>query len=428
MSLNQTPSKAIAHLATHASTLLLATVTSTLLLGSCGSRTENNPTDPSPQEKSESEMRSPEAKKKTPLTVRSLRRLSATEIEAIKPIEQKTGRFAECGVEEYQQRVDALCGVQEYHLRSSRACAAIVKEDAQFGAAEYRLSTGEPCGAAEYFSKPDEACGVDKEEFWSQWDQSCPSGYASGSWFSALSNTETRIHRVSWTDIRAQTRHLCLRATPKTCALPQFGVKQFNSCRNPAFGVERYNAGVVGFEACRSESHGVESYKTCRHETFGVDKHKSCSLYLTQPELDGYLKAQSDVLPALGSSMIDSAAIFYSNAGKQKALACLVKEIVENPQQQALAEDLKNRYFILTDRFWSEAEAQECARGFVEIDNAECADNDVGITCTALSSFRKLRNAMLTTRKNLTLLSEEARNRGNAAAAEAVNDLLRAAR
>lgn len=421
MFLNHNPSATIA---------LLSSLASTLVLAGCGGRSENSLSQPNPQPEAQTEndSRTPEKKRKTPGSTRSLRRLSATEIEAIKPIEQKTGRFAECGVEEYQERADALCGVQSYHLRSSSACAPIIKEDAQFGAAEFRMGKGEACGVAEYFSKPDEACGVEREEFWSEWDESCPVGYAGGSLFAVLSNTETRVHRVSWSDIRVQTRHRCLRSTPKTCALPQFGVKEFNSCRHSSFGVERFNSGTVGFETCRSESHGVESYNSCRHETFGVEKYKSCKLYMTQPELDGYLKAQSDVLPALSSSMIDSAAIFYSNAGKQKALACLVKEIVDNPQQQELADDLKNRYFILTDRFWSEAEAQECARGFVEIDNAECADNDVGITCTALRSFRNIRGALLTTRKNLTLLSQEARERGNTAAAEAVGDLLKAAR
>jgi len=421
MFLNHTPSATIA---------LLTSLASTLFLAGCGGRGENHLAQPQPKPETqvENDSHTPEKKRKTTVSARSLRRLSSTEIEAIKPIEKKAGRFAECGVEEYQERADVLCGVQSYHLRSSSACAPIIKEDSQFGAAEFRMGTGEACGVAEYFSKPDEACGVDKEEFWSEWDARCPAGYAGGSLFTALSNTETRIHRVSWTDVRVQTRHRCLKSTPKTCALPQFGVKQFNSCRNSTFGVERYNSGIVGFEACRSESHGVESYNSCRHETFGVEKYKSCKLYMTQPELDGYLRAQSDVLPALSSSMIDSAAIFYSNAGKQKALACLVKEIVENPQHQELADDLKNRYFILTDRFWSEAETQECARGFVEIDNAECADNDVGITCTALRSFRSVRNALLTTRKNLTLLSQEARERGNAAAAEAVSNLLKAAR
>jgi hypothetical protein len=148
---------------------------------------------------------------------------------------------------------------------------------------------------------------------------------------------------------------------------------------------------------------------------------------MTQPELDGYLRAQSDVLPALSRTVSDAAAIFYSSAGKAKALACLVKEIVENPQQQALAEDIKSRYFILTDRFWSQEETLECGRGFVDIDDAECSEDDVGITCTALRSFRKAHKAMLTSRKNLTLLSQEAHERGHAAAAEAISDLLKAA-
>lgn len=413
-----------------ATQFFLASLASIFILASCGRRSDPRGTEliPVPEAQSQNDFHTPEEVKKTTAGGHSLRFLSATEIDAITPIEQKTGRFAECGVEDYFERRDAVCGVESYHLRSSSACDAITKEDPRFGASEFRMGEGEACGVAEYFSKPDEACGVDKEEFWSDWDKGCPAGYAEGSLFTALSNTETRIHRVSWTDIRLQTRHRCLRSTPKTCALPQFGVKKFKSCRNAAFGVERYNSGIVGYETCRTEAHGVESYNSCRHETFGVERYKTCRLYMTQSELEGYLKAQSDVLPALSSSMIDATAIFYSSAGKTKALACLVKEIVENPQQQALAEDIKSRYFILTDRFWSEAEAQECGRGFVEIDDAECSEDDVGITCTALRSFRKVHKAMLTSRRNLTLLSQEVRERGNAAAAQAISDLLKAAR
>ena len=412
-----------------ATQFFLASLASTLILAGCGSRSvsQGEKLNPAPESQSQNDFDVPKKERNTDVGSHSLRFLSATEMDAIKPIEQKTGRFAECGVESYSERRDVLCGVESYHLRSSSACDAIIKEDPRFGALEFRSGEGEACGVAEYFSQPDEACGVDKEEFWSDWDEGCPAGYAEGSLFTALSNTETRIHRLSWTDIRVQTRHRCLRSTPKTCALPQFGVKKFKSCRNVAFGVERYKSGTVGYETCRSEAHGVESYNACRHETFGVEKYKSCSLYMTQPELDGYLRAQSDLLPALSSTVLDSAAIFYSSAGKTKALACLVKEIVENPKQRALAEDIKRRYFILTDRFWSEAEVQECSRGFIEIDNAYCSEDDVAITCTAWRSFRKAHKGMLTSRKNLTLLSQEVRERGHAAVAQAISDLVKAA-
>jgi hypothetical protein len=366
--------------------------------------------------------------KKKPAAARTLRRLGATEIASIKPIDMKTGRFEECGVETYHQRADQLCGVDQFKLSSSELCPPVIKEDPQFGARTFRLGRGEACGAEEYFAKPDESCGADSEEFWSEWNKSCTSGYAAGSWFSALAKTETRVHYYSAFDIRVETRHLCKKRTLRTCARPEFGVKQYKECRHESFGAENFNSGVVGYEACRNPSHGVESYKMCRHETFGVETYKSCSLYMTQPEMDGYLRAQADIIPALQTTLLDTAAIFYSSAGKQRALACLVKEIVEDPKQKELAEDLKSRYYILTDRFWSESEANQCAHDFVEIDDAECADNDISMTCTALRSFRTVQAAMRTTRKNLMLLSEEAHKRGSKASADAVQGLLDAAR
>lgn len=366
--------------------------------------------------------------KKNSSPQRSIRRLGSTEISAIKPLELKTGRFDECGAESFNLKEDILCGVQDFNLRSTSACPAIVQEAPQFGPRTFRESSGEACGAAEYFSKPDESCGFDDEEFWSEWNKSCPSGYAGGSWYSALANTETRVNRVSWTDVRIETRHLCKRRTLKTCERPEFGVKKFKTCRHPSFGTESFNSGVVGYEVCRHESHGVERFKSCRHETFGVEQNKSCSLYMTQLEMDGYVRAQTDVLPAISSTMIDAASIYYSAAGKQRALACLVKSVIDDPTQKELAEELKDRYFVLADKFWTEDEAKECDRGFVEIDDAQCNDTDTTIRCTALKSFRAARSAFITSRRNLTLLSQEARERGNKAASEAVQDLLSAVR
>ncbi|NBW81379.1 hypothetical protein EBR21_06460 [bacterium] len=398
----------------------LSTLTLVALLTACG---DNKPTVevvPTPSNKP--------SIKNDAQPKRNLRRLQATELENIKPIEKKTGRFAECGVENYNLKQDSLCGVESYHLRSTSACNPIIKEDPQFGARQFNSGSGEACGVAEYISKSDEACGVDEEEFWSGWDESCPAGYAAGSWYSALANTETRVNRVSWTDIRIETRHLCKRRTPKTCSLPQFGVKQYNSCRHANFGVESYNSGVVGYEACRHESHGVESYKSCRHETFGAESYKSCSLYMTQGEFNGFLQAQHDLLPALKTTFLDTGAIYYSAAGKRHALACLVKEISEDPAQKELSEDLKLRYYTLTDKLWSADEAKECEKGFVDIDEAECAQDDLTIACTSLRSFRAARSAINTARKNLNLLSQEAKERGNQSAIDAVNGLLDAVR
>ncbi len=395
-----------------------------LFLTACGSHTDQPITSLQPQGQTPNQM-SPQEKPKGTLPKSSIKRLGSTEISSIKPIEKKTGRFAECGVESYNIKADPLCSVKEYHLRSSAACQPIVKDDPQFGVKTFRESRGEPCGPEEFFEKPDESCGVDEATFWSDWNKSCPAGYASGSWYSALANTQTRVHSYSPTDIRVETRHLCLRKTPKTCARPEFGVKLYKSCRHPSFGPETFNSGIVGYQACRHESHGPETFNSCRHETFGVEKYKSCSVYMTQAEMDGYLKAQSDVLPALSSTLLDSAAIYYSHAGKQRALACLVKSIVDDPNQKELAEDLKSRYFILTDRFWSEEEAKQCAQGFVDLNDAECEQNDTSITCTALKSFQTVRAAMYTTRMNLTLLSQEAHERGNKAATDALNGLLK---
>lgn len=403
-----------------------------LFISACGSESEqrlvrlnnDSPTAPAPLTKAEPQ----KDEKKKPATAKRLRRLGATEIASIKPIEMKTGRFQECGVETYHQRADLLCGADQFKLSSSPMCAPIIKEDPQFGVRTYRLGRGEACGIEEYFAKPDEACGADTEEFWSEWDKSCPSGYAAGSWYSALANTETRVKYYSAFDVRVETRHRCTKRTLRTCARHEFGVKQYKECRHESFGAENFNSGVAGYEVCRDPAHGVESYKVCRHETFGVEAYKSCSLYMTQPEMDGYLKAQADVLPALQTTLLDTAAIFYSHAGKQKALACLVKDIVNDPNQKELAEDLKNRYYTLTDRFWSESEASQCAQDFVEIDDAECSQDDISITCTALKSFRTVQAAMRTARKNLTLLSDEAHRRGSTASADAIKGLLDAAR